>query len=333
MERRGQNGPSAWEEPSVPADFACYDPVAMELPREFRQRIGEVHGDAGVAWLEELPALLREFESAWGVSLQEPFPLCYNYVAAGMLADGTEVVLKAGPPQRELRTETAALRLYDGRACVRLLEADPDRGLLLLERIRPGTPLFALEEGDAASGIAADLMRELWRPLPPDHDFPTVADWARGMERLRAHFDSGTGPLPRVLVEAAESLFADLLRSQDAPVLLHGDLHHWNILRSASGRPWLALDPKGVAGEAAYEVGAFLRNPLPRLLDEGDAKRTLERRVDLLAERLGFDRERLLAWGLAQAVLSAWWSIEDHGSGWEPAIAVAQVLLEIDGGG
>lgn len=304
----------------------------MELPREFRKRIGEVHGQAGVAWLEELPALLRECEAAWGVTLHEPFPLSYSYVAAGTLGDGMEVVLKAGPPHRELHNETASLRVYDGRACVKLLKADPDRGLLLLERINPGTPFFELEEGDEATGIAADLMRELRRPPPADHDFPTVAEWARGLQRLRDRYDGGTGPLPRVLVQAAESLFADLLRSQDRSVLLHGDLHHWNILRSSARRPWLALDPKGVVGEAAYEVAAFLRNPLPRLLREDDPKRTLERRVDLFAERLGFDRERLRAWGLAHAVLSAWWNIESHGRGWEPAIAVAQILLEMDRG-
>lgn len=304
----------------------------MELPGEFRQRIEEVHGHAGVAWLEELPALVRECEAAWGVTLQETFPPSYSYVAAGTLEDGTEVVLKAGPPHRELHTEIAALLAYDGRACVKLTDADADRGLLLLERIRPGTPLLELGESDEATGIAADLMRELWRVPPPDHDFPTVADWARGMERLRAHFDGGTGPLPEVLVQTAESLFADLLRSQDHPVLLHGDLHHWNILRSASRRPWLGLDPKGVVGEAAYEVFAFLRNPLPGLLRAGDAKRTLQRRVDLFAERLGFDRGRLVSWGLAQAVLSAWWNIESHGSGWEPVIALAQILLEMDRG-
>ena len=92
----------------------------------------------------------------------------------------------------------------------------------------------------------------------------------------------------------------------------------------------MAIDPKGVVGEPAYEVGALLRNPLPQLLRSGSARRTLARRVDLLSERLSIDRARLLGWGLAQAVLSAWWTIEDHGSGWEPAIAVAEVLSEID---
>ncbi len=232
-------------------------------------------------------------------------------------------------PNPELRTEIAALRVYAGRGIVRLLDADSDRGLLLLERIRPGTPLVELDDDEAATAIAADLMRELWRPVPPAHSFPTVADWAVGMQRLRARYDGGTGPLPLALVEIAEERFATLLSSAAEPVLLHGDLHHWNILRSER-RPWLALDPKGVIGEPAYEVGALLRNPMPQLLRLPNPRRTLARRVDQLAERLSFDRARLFAWGMAQAVLSAWWMIEDHGSGWEASIAVAEILSDID---
>jgi streptomycin 6-kinase len=121
-------------------------------------------------------------------------------------------------------------------------------------------------------------------------------------------------------VDTAERLFAELLASQAEPVLLHGDLHHFNIL-AAERQPWLALDPKGVVGEPAYEVGALLRNPSP-----DQPAHVQARRVAQLAEALALDRERLLGWGVAQAVLSGWWMYEDHGYGWEPALACAEVL-------
>lgn len=138
----------------------------------------------------------------------------------------------------------------------------------------------------------------------------------------------GTGPFPGVLVKTAETLFAELSGSMAEAVLLHGDLHYANIL-AAERRPWLALDPKGVVGEPAYEVGALLRNPRPQLLDESDPGRILDRRLDQLAEELGFDRARLLGWSLAQAVLSGWWSFEDHGHGWEFAIRCAELLAAL----
>jgi streptomycin 6-kinase len=70
----------------------------------------------------------------------------------------------------------------------------------------------------------------------------------------------------------------------------------------------------------------LLRNRLPEQLAAPQTGRILARRVDQLAGELGFDRARLRGWGLAQAVLSAWWSYEDHGHGWEGAIAVAEHL-------
>ena len=135
----------------------------------------------------------------------------------------------------------------------------------------------------------------------------------------------------RALVEEAEGLFAELLASQAAPVLLHGDLHHDNIL-SATRAPWLAIDPKGVIGEPAYEVGALLRNWQPTLFAMADPARATARRVDQLAEALGIDRACIRGWGLAQAVLSAWWTIEDSGYGWEPTIACADLLAAVKAG-
>jgi streptomycin 6-kinase len=297
--------------------------VPSFVPEAFARTIVEVFQDNGVAWLEHLPSTIAHCERRWSLVAAPPVPnLSYNYVAPAIRSDGTAVILKLGVPNREFGTEIAALRLYDGRGCGRLLDADEERGLMLLERLAPGTPLADLADDEAATAVAAEVMRQLWRPAPPEHPFPTVAGWAAGMQRLRAEFDGGAGPFPPGLIDKAERLFAELLGSMETPVLLHGDLHHWNIL-AAERHPWLAIDPKGVVGEPAYEVGALLRNKLDIA---PDISRLTARRIDQLAEALGFDRQRLLAWCLAQAVLSAWWSYEDHGSGWEEMVEFAQML-------
>lgn len=238
---------------------------------------------------------------------------------------------RLGVPNPELTTDAAALRVYDGRGSVQLVAADTDQGILLMERVRPGAPLVELDDDEAATAIAADVMRQLWRPAPAEHPFPTIARWFRALRDLRGQFDGGTGPLSARLVETAETLFAELNGSIAAPVVLHGDLHHWNIV-TAERQPWLAIDPKGLVGEPAYEVGALLHNPLPRLLEVPDPGRVLARRVDQLSEALGFDRQRMVGWGVAQAVLSACWSVEDHGteSDWiGGTIACAELLAEL----
>jgi streptomycin 6-kinase len=303
-----------------------------DIPARFVRAMFELHGDAGQVWLDELPTRIADYERRWAIHVEQPFAnLSYNYVAPAVRTDGSQVILKLGVPHPELATEIAALRLCDGHGSARLIEADTEGGALLIERLLPGTMLLDLADDDEATRIAALVMRALWRPAPPapeDAAFPTAARWASGLQRLRAHFDGGTGPLPVDMVERAEALFAELLASSGAPMLLHGDLHHQNIL-AAERASWLAIDPKGLIGEAEYEVGALMRNPLPRLHNLPDVTATLARRFAILAETLNFDRQRMIAWSYAQAVLSAWWHIEDHGHGWEPTSALAERLAPL----
>jgi streptomycin 6-kinase len=113
-------------------------------------------------------------------------------------------------------------------------------------------------------------------------------------------------------VRTARQTYLDLCASQRHRRLLHGDLHHENILFD-DHRGWLAIDPKGVIGELEFEIGTVLLNPIahPALF----ASRTVvQRRVDIFQRVLQLDNERILRWAFARAVLSAVWSWEDGDS-------------------
>ena len=279
------------------------------FPPSFITTNTQERGAVGVEWMQRLPAILADCERRWSIKMGPPFDgLSYNYVAPALRADGTPLVLKCYPSD-EFSAEAAALRIYGGMGAVALLDFDPDLGVMLLERINPGVMLSTLEDDERATSVAASIMRELRHPAPAEHTFPTVGDWALGIESLREQFNGGTGPFPPHLVDRAERLYAELLPSQGAPIVLHGDLHHYNIL-SAERRPWLAIDPHGVVGEAEYEVGALVRNPTPQFLSWPNLDRLLARRLDQLADELGFDRARIHGWSVATAVLSAWWTFE-----------------------
>ncbi|MDT5273018.1 MAG: streptomycin 6-kinase [Acidobacteriota bacterium] len=298
------------------------------IPEDFARATIVQHGEAGRLWLDRLPRLVESCAARWSLKVGPPFPsLSYNYVAPAEGAGGERLVLKVGVPVAELLSEMEALRLFDGRGAARLLDADTELGALLLERLEPGTQLVTLCEEDdaAATNAAAVVMKKLWRPVPTVHNFPTAADWGAGLRRMREHFGGGTGPFPRRLVEEAEALFAELLASADDPVVTHGDLHHGNVL-AATRDPWLAIDPKGLVAEPAYEVGALLRNPLPQLLNMPQPVRVTERRIAQLSEELGVERARVRGWGLAQAVLSEWWSIEDTEELGEFDFATAEII-------
>lgn len=295
------------------------------LPARFEQTIGEVFGEAGRDWLRRLPELRRECERRWHIRVGAPFELSYNYVAAAERADGTPVVLKMGVPNPELFSEMEALQLYEGRGIARLLEADRAQGAMLLERLMPGTPLYevAAADDDQATRLAAEVMQALWRPVPPEKQaaFPTAAQWAEGLNRLRVAFDGGTGPFPTALVEQAERLFADLLAEPGEPVLLHGDLHHANILRDGDDGGWRAVDPKGLLGDPAFEAAALLRNPPGSPLVAARAAR----RVAIIAEVTGLPRGRLAGWGYAGAVLASAWAVED-GTDPSPWLSAAEAM-------
>ncbi len=304
----------------------------LNLPAHFIKTNLGVYEEEGEAWLASLPERLATVAERYELSLGAPFALSYNYVCAATRRDGTAVVLKLSPPNQEYYTEVAALRHYQAtthstQACVALLEADAGAGLMILERILPGTSLHDLPDDDAIR-IAAEVMLKLWRPLPPDHNFPTVAKWAKGLQRLRDEHDGGTGPLPAYLVARAEATYRELLASAPAPVLLHGDLHHDNILR-ATRVPYLAIDPKGLAGEPAYEVAPLFYNPQPEINQLPDLAPVLARRLAILVEHLPIERERLLACAFAHSVLSAAWSVEDGDDGWQETVRVAETLLQL----
>lgn len=271
------------------------------------------HGEAkATTWLERLPAILADCERRWQVTLLPPFEnLSFHYVAPAVCTDGTAVVVKASSPTGEFAREAEAMRLFAGRGVARVLAVDLEQEVMLMERLQPGTVLAQLvpEEDERATSILVSVMRRLWQPAPAQHTFPSVDDLFNGFKQLRARFGGGCGPFPRHLLEEAETLVAELLATAGPPMLLHGDLHHENILRA--GDDWRAIDAKGVVGDPGYEIGLLFYNPLPKVFFLPDLRKILARRLDQLSEELAMDRARIRGWGLAQCMLSAWWDIED----------------------
>jgi streptomycin 6-kinase len=223
---------------------------------------------------------------------------------------GEPAVLKLVNPGNDEEPSPAALRLWNGDGAVRLLEWEGRASLV--ERALPGTPLTALVEtgrDDEATEILADLMAKVRRREPPPGDWPTLADWANGIDRQRKRAPHLL--LPPAVLDRAEGLFRDLWADASERAFLHGDLHHYNVLRDEK-RGWLVIDPKGVVGDPAFEIATALRNPIGLHPFAADPK-VMSRRVSIYAERLALDRRRILGWAYGLMILSVCWHIEDHG--------------------
>ncbi|KQO18552.1 aminoglycoside phosphotransferase family protein [Paenibacillus sp. Leaf72] len=316
----------------------------MRWPSAWMQTVISVHGERGEQWLAELDALLASCAEQWELQLADrsPYELTYNLVLPALRKDGSEAVLKLGVPCRESRSELAALQLYEGRGAVRLLASDAERGVMLLERLRPGQLLSEVADDAAAVRIAAEVMRKLAVPAADAAavgeaaggvSFPTALQWARGLERLRQRHDGGTGPLPEPLVRQAQLTFGQLFATgkSEPQLLLHGDLHQGNILSAMregeASAGWLAIDPKGVIGEAAYGVIPLLMNQLPET--RAERIELLRNRVHILSEALCLKQERVLAYGFSHMVLSAAWCVEDGVGDFHAALETAACFAEL----
>src|SRR5260221_2575 len=125
-----------------------------------------------VSQMDRISIRLARCEQRWSLTVGNPFTRTpYSYVAPAIRADGTAVVVKLG---LNLRCEIEALRFWDGRGSVRMLDADLEKGLLILEHLRPGTPLSRVVDDRQAISIAVQVMRQLWRPVPAVHNFPSI---------------------------------------------------------------------------------------------------------------------------------------------------------------
>lgn len=219
-------------------------------------------------------------------------------------ADGGRVVAKL-PSALAIADNalgTGFLRWREGAGAVRLLEMDGHWQLLEHAGERTLKDVLDMRGDDAATAIAADVIAALHapveRPLPPDL-MPLRLQFAS----LLRHEDGGMRPSIRRGKQLAETLLGDAAPS----IPLHGDIHHENVLHGPRG--WLAIDPKGLIGDPAYDAANMFYNPLESAMrsDTGRAARM----ADVLSARLGMDRGRLLRYGAAHACLSACWHLED----------------------
>ncbi|MFB7178979.1 aminoglycoside phosphotransferase family protein [Streptomyces sp. NPDC056257] len=275
-----------------------------EIPDGLVEAQLRFNGDAGREFIAALPGRVARFLERWELRCTGP---AMHGVTALVLpverADGSAAVLKLVALDEESAGEPVALRAWAGRGCVRLLEHDAETGTLLLERLDERRHLSALARRDArrAVGVVGELLARLTAvPAPAG---------LRGLGEIAARM---LEDVPRAVGLLAQERERRVLRDCAAAVaevagepgdrLLHWDLHYDNVL--AGGRePWLAIDPKPLAGDPAFDL-------LPAIVDNFRAQE-VRWRFDLLTEAVGLDRERARAWTLGRVLQNCLWDLED----------------------
>ncbi|MFH8581857.1 aminoglycoside phosphotransferase family protein [Streptomyces zaomyceticus] len=293
----------------------------IHVPEELAASQAKYNGEAGRAFVAALPERAEEFLGRWGLRVTGPsmYGMASLVLPVERTADGTRAALKMQILDDETEGEPIGLRVWDGAGVVRLLDHDAATGTMLLERLDEARPLTSVADTREALGVVAGLLARLVA-VPAPQGLRGLGDIAAGMlaevpgaaERLDAEDAAVLRDCAAAVREVA---------GEPGDRLLHWDLHLGNIL-AAEREPWLAIDPKPLAGDPGFDL-------LPALLDRFDPDEVLWR-FDLLAEVVGDrDRERAVAWTLGRVLQNGLWDVEDGEDGLdEEQVEVARILRE-----
>jgi streptomycin 6-kinase len=292
---------------------------AKGVPDSLAWLVGE---PGGRPWLSALPSLVSECVHHWGLTLEEPLGGNVSFVALATTAGGSDVVLKIGFPHPESEHEAAALAQWEGRGAVRLLDYDPERRALLLERCTPGGNLWEEPEHVATEAIAR-VLEELWETPVTARPFQTLSSAARlWTADLSAAYERAEHPFEQEMFEEAIAFMATARAPRRDDVILHQDLHGGNVLRRSVD--WVAIDPKPLLGERAFDLTSYLRDRRDDLASNPDALDLVRKRLDRLCLSLDVDRERARGWALAHALA---WGFDADGSFYPDHVTAARLIV------
>ena len=280
--------------------------MTVEIPAELLAFTGR--DESWDAWLAGLPRLIRDVLAEWALVADGPARSGQAAVAVPVrTATGEVAMAKFGWPHPEARHEHLALRAWGGRGAVRLLQADPHRSVLLLERADAGRDLTTVPVLEACQ-VVAGLYGVLHRPALPQLDRLSVhaARWATELAALRED-----RLVPRRYVDQAVALLRDFAADPGTDgTLIHTDLHYFNVL-AAEREPWLVIDPKPLSGDPAYEVAPMLWNRWDEAVATGNLRGALLDRLYALVDASGLDEDRVRAWVTVRELVNIKWALTD----------------------
>lgn len=313
------------------------------LPAAYADGVRQNMEDAAAPWLAALPGHIDDVLARWNLTLDGDQVL-HGFAAVVLLvhtADGQEAVLKVGYQDAYTRTEVPALRIWDGRGAVRLLESDLSLdpaeeggvGALLLERLDPDTSLHRVGDDEGAE-ITGRILATLAAQPTAGEDLAGVLNLqdvaARWIDELPESWAKLGAPCERRLLDAAVEV-CRTLGPEPHESLVHIDLHQANVL-AGTREPWLAIDPQAMLADPAYCLDPFLRNRWKPVAEAADPRKALMRRFDILTETSGIDRDRAAAWTVARAVEDLLCAAEfgdNEGGSVAVATAIADWLLPV----
>ena len=270
---------------------------------ELKKNIISMYNDEGKEWLDALPEITRKIAKDHNLSsLTSVNNMTFNYVASGY-QNHKPIIFKIGMNSKALTKEASCLKAFSKHAVAEVIAHDDN--MIIMQRAVPGSTLkdhFPDNDIDATKLLCRSIKELHKASIPESHNFYHLSELFKALDQKL--------DIPDKILAKAKHLKDKLLSTTTKEVLLHGDLHHDNILKN--GDQWLVIDPKGFMGDSAFEPAAYLCNPIPELLHKDNAKQIVSARIKLCAEKLEIPEQRIKDWLYVKSVLCWAWSLEDN---------------------
>jgi streptomycin 6-kinase len=296
----------------------------MVLNPIFIQNIQTVYGDEGQLWLQQLPIQLKSLEQRWDFHFIKPLAdLTFNFVGlVAFNANQKPAVIKIAPRSEHLLRELHCL-LWFKKAGPKIYAYDEEQYVFLMQYLNPGYSLKMLVKGgedDTATRIICHTILELQKVKQQNYPLKHLTELVADLSSLQGHIDAK-------ILNKAQSLFTELTQDRSQDVLLHGDLHHDNIIRHESS--WKVIDPHGYIGDPAAEVGVMIRNPMDCFPQDKPLATIIDTRINILKEELPFDPQKIKAWAFVMTILSAAWNMQDFNYLAKEEIELAKLIDKV----
>lgn len=307
----------------VPVGFFQYilakEEDTMNIPADFKRKMMTVFGEEGEKWLSFLPALVKRYTEKWQLNIEGPVDnLSYNYVVKARDSEQRPLILKFGIPGLDVTREIHAVEIYGGERFAKLVAFDEADGALLLERLEPGNMLSEVKDEEAVILQYIDVWKAIRKPANPS--FLSIYQWFNGLDEYTKRYPKEDGPISGKLVAQARHYVKEIQTTSAGDELLHGDLHHYNILYDQKCG-WCAIDPKGIVGDVYFDFVPFLFNELR-------SQSILKQRVESICILLRINKKRLLKASIALLILQTCWAVEDEGN-WRGMLTTIQWLEDL----
>lgn len=222
-------------------------------------------------------------------------------------AEWGNVIVKINDSVATLRNEYTMLHRLQGNGCCKVYVFDEERGILIEERLCPGIVLREERNPENRIRIFATVFSQIHSYMPENTEYPTYLDWLGKADKF-CREQVAEQEIKEDMHKAYE-IGCELFDKYQERILLHGDLHHDNILQNETGG-YSMIDPKGVVGPEIFDVPRFLLNEFD-YAEESAARIHIGKMLELVVEIMGYDRQDIKKLLFMETVLANVWSLED----------------------